>query len=402
MNQSSTTTTTPAPRKRSNRRIVYTVKDANNLYVKSTAKFDECKGLLHEARLIANNAGLSVDSSVLDGSFQSPFVHNGGVNNANGNNANSNSNGNPDDDYYNHSNTNETKPPATPSPSPSPSPFILKAFQPILSTTGGHSNTDHIIQITGDYRNDTIAEYKRKLKRRADAMKPEERGSVRWDQPRMLGTRRRRIVREKDLPTAPPEPPPSGYVLFIAQMTTKIRHDRPAAHHDQIKVIKEISKIWKFALSDLDRDYYNEFAKETREEYERQHEEFRATGAYQPSTVFTRLGGSSSSGGKDSTSTSTSTSNGAHDANGPWVRIAQHEKNSLEREISTYDTVKFPPRPETAQKPSWVTKIEKQNEREAKRREEREARLAKVREKQMLLLKLASQAKMRRLKEGGL
>ena len=57
----------------------------------------------------------------------------------------------------------------------------------------------------------------------------------RWDKPRIPGERRRRIIREKDLPEAPPEPPPSGYVVFVGQMTTKIRHDRPNVQHDQSK-----------------------------------------------------------------------------------------------------------------------------------------------------------------------
>ncbi len=184
-------------------------------------------------------------------------------------------------------------------------------------------------------------------------------------------------MREKDLPSAPPEPPPSGYVLFIAQMTTKIRHDRPNAHHNQIKVVREISKIWKYGMSNEDREYYNEFASEAREEYEKQHFEFRATGAYKPSTKFERLGG----------------------GDGPWVRIVMHEKNALEREISSYVTVKFPPRPETADKPEWVTKIEKQNQREAKRREEREKKLKLQEEEQLRALKEASRAKMKRLSE---
>ena len=69
-----------------------------------------------------------------------------------------------------------------------------------VMTTGGHSNTDHIIDITGDPHRDAISEYKRALMRRARAMQPEERGKERWDQPRVVGSRRRRIVRESDLP----------------------------------------------------------------------------------------------------------------------------------------------------------------------------------------------------------
>ena len=365
-----------------NRRRIFTVTDAKDLYSKSCKHLNEARSLLAEARDIATRSGtgLSIDSSVLDSSYQSPFLptrfSHGTANDtvvapagtgAGNNNNNANANGNKPADAK--------TAPAIHNASAARS-STLNAFPPILSTTGGHSNTDHIIQVTGDHRADTIAEYKRKLKRRARAMQPEQRGTDRWDQPRVSGSRRRRIAREKDLPSAPPEPPPSGYVLFIAQMTTKIRHDRPNAHHNQIKVVREISKIWKFGMNDQDREYYNEFAREARDEYDRQHHEFRATGAYKPSLIFERLGG-----------------------DGPWVRIAFHEKNALEREISGYETVKFPPRPEHAEVPGWVTKVEKQNEREASRRLEREERLKKQREEDIRLLKEASEAKMRRLQE---
>lgn len=381
--------------------------DAKLLYTKSSNQYNEARSLLAEARVIGERTGLSVDSSILDASYQSPFFSphfavlgmngDGNINvnvNANVNTTKKNSllhskeslDGDSARIITNSTSTSTNISTAAASETIQNSTIqnssrknALQAFPPILSTTGGHSNTDHVIQITGNHRSDTIAEYKRKLKRRARAMQPEHRGSDRWDQPRVAGSRRRRIAREKDLPSAPPEPPPSGYVLFIAQMTTKIRHDRPNAHHNQIKVVREISKIWKFGMSHEDREYYNEFAREAREEYERQHFEFRATGAYKPSRTFERLGG-----GED---------------HGPWVRIATHEKNALEREISNYDTVKFPPRPETADKPEWVTKIEKQNEREAKRKEEREKRLKQQREEEILLLKEASEAKMKRLQQ---
>mmetsp|Transcript_7998 Transcript_7998/g.15063 ORF Transcript_7998/g.15063 Transcript_7998/m.15063 type:complete len:401 (-) Transcript_7998:40-1242(-) len=382
----------------SNRRRIFSVNDAKDLYRKSNERLKEVNALLSEARVICNKAGLSVDSSILDASYQSPFLstplHLKNHNNNGNNNGNSISHVNGSNtkessssrrmeavgiDNNNHNNTNTTGSSEGGISCPSTTLFrsksFLSAFPPILSTTGGHSNTDHIIQVTGDYRADTIAEYKRRLKRRARAMQPEERGSDRWDQPRIQGSRRRRIAREKDLPSAPPEPPPSGYVLFIAQMTTKIRHDRPNAHHNQIKVVREISKIWKYGMNDADREYYNEFAREAREEYERQHEEFRATGSYQPSRVFTRLGG----------------------GDGPWVRIAEDDRNALEREISNYGTVKFPPRPEHVKKPEWVTKIEKQNEREARKRKEREERTKREMEEKLKELKEASQAKMKRL-----
>lgn len=105
----------------------------------------------------------------------------------------------------------------------------------VLRTTGGHSNTDHLVTLTGDARKDRIAELKRAMQRRARAMQPENKGEDRWDKPRIPGERRRRILREKDKPEAPPEPPPSGYVVFVGQMTTKVRHERPNNHHNQIK-----------------------------------------------------------------------------------------------------------------------------------------------------------------------
>jgi hypothetical protein len=47
------------------------------------------------------------------------------------------------------------------------------------STTGGHSNTDHVVVRTGDKRKDRIAELKRNLLRRHRAMQPEHRGEDR-------------------------------------------------------------------------------------------------------------------------------------------------------------------------------------------------------------------------------
>jgi hypothetical protein len=117
----------------------------------------------------------------------------------------------------------------------------------VLRTTAGYSNTDHLVTLTGDARTDRIAELKRNLQRRARKMQPENRGEDRWDKPRIPGERRRRILREKDSPAAPPEPPPSGYVIFVGQMTTKIRHDRPDDHHNQIKGTL-FSCLWSLVL----------------------------------------------------------------------------------------------------------------------------------------------------------
>ena len=75
-------------------------------------------------------------------------------------------------------------------------------------------------------------------------------------------------------------------------------------------------------MSEEDRQYYNEFAMAARNEYQKQHIEYRATGTFTPSKEFHKLDGVN-----------------------VWVRAAWHEKNGIEREISEYDTCLFPKRP---------------------------------------------------------
>lgn len=178
------------------------------------------------------------------------------------------------------------------------------------------------MEVTGDEKKDRIRELKRSLQRRAKLTQPETRGEDRWDKPKIPGERRRRIQRDKDLPGAPPEPPPSGYLIFLGQMTCKHRHDHPTELHNQTKAVQEISKVWKFGMTPMERDYYTVFAREVRDEYIGQHQEYRATGYYRPSERFGKLQGV-----------------------GPWVKKDWVEKNGLERELEEYETVKFPERP---------------------------------------------------------
>jgi hypothetical protein len=225
-------------------------------------------------------------------------------------------------------------------------PSLLRNSVTSEFMTAGHSNTDHRIVWTDDYATDRTAELRRNLLSRNRYQCPETKGDDRWDKPRVTGERRRRIVREKDLPGAPPReyienmeycrlslpsltqailslvPPPTGYVVFLGQMTTKWRHDRQGKRHDQSRVVQEISKLWRIALSDEDHRYYNDFCEEIREEYKHQHMEFRATGVYTISDVFDRPTGA-----------------------GLWVRKIMSEKNDLEKEIESFETINFPPRP---------------------------------------------------------
>lgn len=113
-------------------------------------------------------------------------------------------------------------------------------------------------------------------------------------------------------------------------------------------VVKEIAKIWKYGISEEDRDYYNVFAREAREEYEEQYREYRATGRFMPSTTFKKLGPL-------------------------WVRMKEHEKNSLEREIDSYDTVVFSPRPNAEMDEAY-----RKREEERKQRRKEQQRKASI------------------------
>ena len=204
----------------------------------------------------------------------------------------------------------------------------LQAMQDGLSataastTTGGHSNTDHFVVFTNDIETDHLEEFKRNFIVQKRKQKPESKGEDRWDKPRIPGERRRRILREKDGPGAPPEPPSTGYIIFIGQMTAKIRHDRPHVPHSQTAVVQELSKMWRITLSEEEREHYVQFADQARAEYNYMQLEFRATGAYRPSRKFIKLEGT-----------------------GPWIHMEESDRNGLERELASYDTVQFPPRP---------------------------------------------------------
>jgi hypothetical protein len=214
----------------------------------------------------------------------------------------------------------------------------LSAFPLVLTTTGGHSNTDHVIQQNPDGTVDRLAEYRRMMKRRRRRESTEERGSDRWDLPRIPGGRRRRIRRDADAAGAPPEPPLTGYVIYVSQMTTKLRHDNPDRHHDQISAIRRISNMWN-KLVPADKAHYSTMAREARAEYDERLMEYRATGLWSPYTAFERLttnkNGVSFEGCRERTTGS----------NGPWVRMPYEKKNELEKEIGTYEQVIFPPRP---------------------------------------------------------
>ena len=190
------------------------------ILIDSDVALQESLTELQRARELAGRAGLSIESHIVKP------IETITTDSAGGSSSNSNSNNSAI--YIGNTTTTTTTTTGN----------AANCYPPTDSnnTTGGHSNTDHVVASTGDDRLDLIAELKRNLLRRHRAMQPEQRGEDRWDKPRALGERRRRINREQDINESyPNEPPFTGWMVFVGQMTTKIRHDRPDERHDQSK-----------------------------------------------------------------------------------------------------------------------------------------------------------------------
>lgn len=233
-----------------------TTTNKNNLNVRLSAAMKRATSLLHEcvgsqertsvvlerARELASRAGLTVDSYVVNPNHPTNVSTVGAsedyVDDTMGGNNNNITMGR-DDNIVWESGLQQPKrrshrPQFIDNRHNTTLPPLMKVVDNV-NQTGAYSNTDHYVQRTGDKRADRIAELKRHMLRRHRAMRPEDRGEERWDKPKLPGERRRRIVREKDLDIAPPEPPATGWIAFLSQMTHKIRHDRPKSEHDQAK-----------------------------------------------------------------------------------------------------------------------------------------------------------------------
>eukprot|EP00978_Attheya_sp_CCMP212_P001307 scaffold2735_cov61-Attheya_sp.AAC.3 len=113
------------------------------------------------------------------------------------------------------------------------SSILTSSLLDTTTTSGGHSNTDHLVKLTGDFRTDRIQFFKHTHCKRLASLQRSTFEQQKWDNnKRIPGQRRRRIARQSNVPY---EPPISGYVCFVYQMTTKIRHDRRDQPHDQTK-----------------------------------------------------------------------------------------------------------------------------------------------------------------------
>mmetsp|Transcript_31562 Transcript_31562/g.65611 ORF Transcript_31562/g.65611 Transcript_31562/m.65611 type:complete len:413 (+) Transcript_31562:131-1369(+) len=359
--------------------------DVSDLFYRIDGATAEARAELHHAKPIVDEAGLTLESSILDTTFgrPPPPIHCGpssatddiidtadGTINRYGNKKNGKMN-------TNKSSTEYVGPKEAAlaclreRQTYNPLRGTLSAFPFVLSTTGGYSNTDHIIKydpVTGEI--DKLSEYKRKYKRRVRQANMDElniatsysnstnnnaNGSnghsngrkntittYKWDLPRIPGGRRRRIKRDTDSPTAPPRPPEQGYLIFVSQMTTKLRHDNPDRHHDQISAIRRISPMWH-SMSEEERGHYNDLARDAKEEYAELLREYRATGSYGPFRCIEKVRDKKKSGEDEKEDVTVEEEH--RNSLGPWVRIPYERKNALEKEIDTYDVVCFPPRP---------------------------------------------------------
>ena len=235
----------------------------------------------------------------------------------------------------------------------------------LLDATGGHCNTNHAIpwMIDGstgkpDIESNRVRELLRNRYNRTVSEQPESRADEKWDKARTPGGRRRRIVRDADAPEAPAEPPPSGYTAFLFLMTTKFRHDRgPEAEHSQPVVMQEISRTWRLELKTTEQQHYTQMAEELRVEYQERMLEYRATDQFRPSLRFMKLG----------------------DGQGPWVHRDPSERNALEQEVASYETVVFPPRPPSKDEAYFERERLSRERRKAKMRAESEQRQARKR-----------------------
>jgi hypothetical protein len=360
----------------------------NSLLERVDNEIESAQNELRYAQPIAEAAGLSVHSSILDPSYQnksSAVVGIGG--------------GAMDSLSYAATATSEGGGPAA-AGAPldlqqeaalvvtarqifNPLRGTLSAYPLVLSTTGGHSNSDHIVNQNADGTVDRLSEYKRRYKRRFRQEVVEHRGSDRWDLPRRPGGRRRRIKRDVDCPTAPPEPPNSGYVIYVSQMTTKLRYNNPKRHHNQINAVRKISSLWH-AMTEQDRGHYKQLAKDATREYEDRRIEYRATGIWTPYSVIQRLGGQNhqtatknydfhdgeeddDEGNDEADEEDTAITAG--NSQGPWVRIPYSQKNDLEKELETYTQVVFPPRPKEMEE-AYMKKMEEKKARRKRKLEE--------------------------------
>lgn len=290
--------------------------------------------LLERAAPIAEAAGLTVHSSVLDVTFNQ--LNNGLAGGASsGSNSNAAASAAPGSKSELMDLRQEAALASQARRDFNPLRGTLSAYPLVLSTTSGHSNTDHIVRTNPDGTVDRFSEYKRRMKRRHRQVRPPAgTNSDRWDLPRIPGGRRRRIRRQADAPSAPPEPPGSGYVLFVSQMTTKLRHDNPKRHHNQISAVRRISAAWN-GMDEAGREHYVALARDARAEYDDRMREYRATGGWSPFTTIARL--------DDNKNGAVCTQERV--THGPWVRIPFERKNELERELDAYEQVIFPPRP---------------------------------------------------------
>jgi len=96
----------------------------------------------------------------------------------------------------------------------------------------------------------------------------------------LSGATKKRKQLEYEKPNAPPPPPQSGFNIWQMHYSLKLKYE------NSTKKSFDLGKVWRLEVSEADKDYYSDMAKEIKKECTAQFQEFCATGAYAKSEQF--------------------------------------------------------------------------------------------------------------------
>ena len=96
-----------------------------------------------------------------------------------------------------------------------------------------------------------------------------------------MSSNKKRKQLEYDKPNAPPPPPQSGFNIWQTHYSLKLKYE-----DDSSKKTFDLGKIWRLEVSEGDKDYYSDTAKEIKKECTEQFQEFCATSSYRESENF--------------------------------------------------------------------------------------------------------------------
>jgi len=117
---------------------------------------------------------------------------------------------------------------------------------------------------------------------------------------RTIGRRqRRRTNLRRYMGIGPPgRPPPSGYTVFVSQMSRQLKRlnedlrgsgDTFWSH--QPHMVRHLSTLWNEQLGEQVKNKYKKFAGEAKKDYKRMMREYEATGSYVRSNIYGKVDG---------------------------------------------------------------------------------------------------------------